>query len=135
MSNTFCALPFQHLCIGTEGTARMCCVTPDMVTEHGAPLSVTGNSMDEIWNSAYMRSARRAMLSGERVSACEVCYRSEAVTGQSYRTTTGLQPIAGRPVTQAEMKKFGRRTDFRVDAGPNFLKLEISNLCNLKCRM
>src|SRR5258705_8496452 len=127
MSDTFCALPFHHLCVGPEGTARMCCVTSDSVAEHGAPLSLNVNTVDEIWNSAYMRSVRHAMLAGERVSACEVCYRNEAATGQSYRTVTGLRPIAGRPVTQAEMKRFGARAGFRVDAAPTFLKLEIGN--------
>jgi len=72
-SKTFCALPFQHLCFGPEGTARVCCVTTDLVTEHGAPMSLNTHTMEEIWNSAYMRKIRRGMLKGERISACQVC--------------------------------------------------------------
>ena len=99
MSKTFCALPFQHLCIGPEGTARTCCVSHDLVSEHGAPMSLNVHTMDEIWNSAYMRNIRRGMLKGERISACEVCYESEAASGQSYRTHTGLEPISRQPAT------------------------------------
>jgi hypothetical protein len=33
MSDTFCASPFQHLCIGYEGKARICCITSDLVAE------------------------------------------------------------------------------------------------------
>jgi glutamate-1-semialdehyde 2,1-aminomutase len=135
MSKTFCALPFHHLCIGPEGTARICCVAHDLVSEHGAPMSLNLHTMDEIWNSAYMRNIRRGMLKGERISACEVCYESEAASGQSYRTHTGLEPIFGRPQTAAAVAKYGAAAGFRVDQRPGFIKLEISNLCNLKCRM
>jgi glutamate-1-semialdehyde 2,1-aminomutase len=136
MSNkTFCALPFQHLCIGPEGTARLCCVAHDFVSEHGAPMSLNLHTMDEIWNSAYMRNVRRGMLRGERISACEVCYDSEAASGQSYRTHTGLEPISGHKQTPDLMNKYGVVSGFRVDQRPGFIKLEISNLCNLKCRM
>lgn len=128
MSKTFCALPFQHLCVGPEGTARVCCVAHDMVSEHGAPMSLNLHTMDEIWNSAYMRNVRRGMLKGERVSACDVCYESEAASGQSYRTHTGLEPISGSRQTPASMSKYGAASGYRVEQRPRFIKLEISNL-------
>ncbi|HKV00038.1 MAG TPA: radical SAM protein [Vineibacter sp.] len=135
MSKTFCALPFQHLCVGPEGTARVCCVAHDLVSEHGAPMSLNLHTMDEIWNSAYMRNVRRGMLKGERISACEVCYESEAASGQSYRTHTGLEPIAGHKHSPASVSRYGAAAGYRVEQRPRFIKLEISNLCNLKCRM
>jgi hypothetical protein len=134
-SKLFCALPFQHLCFGPEGTARVCCVTTDLVTEHGAPMSLSTHSMDDIWNSAYMRSIRRGMLKGERISACDVCYESEVLTGRSYRTVVGAQPIEGLPASRAELDRYGAKSGFRVDRHPGYIKLEVSNLCNLKCRM
>jgi MoaA/NifB/PqqE/SkfB family radical SAM enzyme len=135
MTDKFCAFPFKHLVIGPEGTARVCCITNDKVTEHGAPMSLNSHSFDEIWNSAYMRNFRRGMLKGERISACEACYQSEAATGQSYRTTTGVEPIRNHPVARADVVQFGQSAGFKVDHRPDFIKLEIGNLCNLKCRM
>lgn len=132
---TFCSLPFQHFCVGSEGTARICCVTTDLVSEHGTPMSLLTSPMDDIWNSAYMRNIRRAMLNGERISACEVCYASEAASGQSYRTTTGAEPVDGLDTTPEALMAYGARTGYRVDEWPRFIKLEIGNLCNLKCRM
>lgn len=132
--DTFCALPFQHLCVGPEGTARVCCVAHELVSEHGAPMSLNVHSMDELWNSAYMRKVRRAMVKGERVPACEVCYESEAKSGQSYRTHTGVVPV-GRPVSIAALSRSSIASGYRMDERPGFIKLEISNLCNLKCRM
>jgi MoaA/NifB/PqqE/SkfB family radical SAM enzyme len=134
-SKTFCALPFQHLVFGTEGAARMCCMASGFVTEHGAPMSLNVHTLEEIWNSAYMRSVRRAMLKGERISACEACYQSEAVSGHSYRTLVGLQAVEGRQVVPAEIQQSALRQRFYVDEQPYFLKLEVGNLCNLKCRM
>src|SRR5262245_35104730 len=135
ISKTLCALPFQHLCFGPEGTARLCCVTTDLVTEHGAPMSLNTHTVEEIWNSAYMRNIRRGMLKGERISACQVCYDSEILTGRSYRTVVGSQPIEGQPANRTELDRYGSRSGYRVDRRPAYIKLEISNLCNLKCRM
>jgi glutamate-1-semialdehyde 2,1-aminomutase len=98
-------------------------------------MSLLTSPMDDIWNSAYMRNVRRAMLNGERISACEVCYESEAASGESYRTTTGAEPVEGLETTPEALMAYGTRTGFRVDQWPRFIKLEIGNLCNLKCRM
>src|ERR1700674_3013382 len=124
MSNTFCALPFQHLAFGAGGRAQMCCMANGLITEHGAPMSLGTHSMDEIWNSAYMRNVRRAMLKGERISACQVCYNSEAVSGQSYRTLVGLEPIPGERPTQTDVKKL-LGPGYKVDKHPSFLKLQL----------
>lgn len=134
-SDTFCTLPFRHVCLGPEGTARVCCVTNELVAEYGAPMSLNVNSLDEIWNSTYMRSIRRGMLNGERISACQVCYDSESATGQSYRTTTGLLGTDNQPAAAFDVQSYGSKSRFYVNTRPDFIKLEVSNLCNLKCRM
>jgi hypothetical protein len=134
-ANSFCALPFTHMCLGVEGTARICCVTEEMVSEYGAPMSLTTHTMEEIWNSAYMRTIRRKMLNNEFVSACSICYESEAASGHSYRTMVGSQPIEGHPVVRSDFQQYGPSAAFIVDERPEFIKLEIGNLCNLKCRM
>jgi MoaA/NifB/PqqE/SkfB family radical SAM enzyme len=98
-------------------------------------MSLHLSPMKDIWNSAYMRNVRRAMLNGERLSACEVCYESEAASGQSYRTFAGLEPLEGVAVTPEQLTMYGARSGYRVDQWPQSIKLEIGNLCNLKCRM
>lgn len=112
----------------------MCCMANGLITEHGAPMSLSTHSMDEIWNSAYMRNVRRGMLKGERLSACKACYESEAVSGHSYRTLAGLTPIPGKISTKADVRKL-LGAGYRAQTRPAFLKLELGNLCNLKCRM
>lgn len=111
----------------------MCCMSNEAVTEHGAPMSLSVHTLDEIWNSAYMRNIRRGMLKGERISACDVCYQSEAASGHSYRTLVGLRPF-GSPIDQSEVVE-NLRPGYRVNKHPDFFKLELGNLCNIKCRM
>lgn len=135
MSKTFCALPWQHLCFGSEGTARLCCITDDVITEHGAPMSLYAHSATQMWNSTYMRDVRQKMLRGEPLAQCEKCYASEAASGQSYRTSTGLQPLAYERLDVEAVKESGRSNGYRAMQGPSFIKLELGNLCNLKCRM
>jgi hypothetical protein len=98
-------------------------------------MSLTTHTVEQIWNSAYMRNFRRAMLRGERIDACQSCYDNEAASGSSYRTMVGLDPLGDGPLSRNDMAKYGQSSGFRVEQRPGFVKLEISNLCNLKCRM
>jgi hypothetical protein len=133
-SKTFCALPFQHLCIGTEGTARICCMAHGNITQNSVPMSLYRNTVDEIWNSNYMQNIRRAMAEGRPLTQCEACYANESATGQSYRTLTGLKPLDRQPLDQQSARNAGEPRVYRREM-PGFLKLELGNLCNLKCRM
>lgn len=134
-SKVFCAMPFQHMCIGIEGTARICCMVPNMVSENGAPMSLYANTVEEVWNSDYMREVRRKVLADEPLSECQVCYDNEEATGTSYRTNAGLQPLIGTPVDMEALHRDAIANDYRVETKPQFVKLELGNLCNLKCRM
>jgi molybdenum cofactor biosynthesis enzyme MoaA len=130
-ADTFCVLPFQHICVGTEGTARLCCVTAATVSDDGIPMSLYTKSFPEIWNSPYMREVRRKMLNGEQLWECEVCYKQEAATSTSHRTWANSQSLSDRPVEPALL----HTADYYVKEMPSYIKLELGNLCNLKCRM
>jgi MoaA/NifB/PqqE/SkfB family radical SAM enzyme len=131
----FCGLPFEHLCITTEGTSKICCVSQEYVTEDGVPLTLYRNELDEIWNSRHMRSVRRAMAEGQPLKECEVCYANERATGESYRTSVGILPLGGRMLDAGAVRETDESNDYRVSTSPSFIKLELGNLCNLKCRM
>ncbi|WP_119270169.1 SPASM domain-containing protein [Taklimakanibacter deserti] len=132
MADKFCILPWKHLTVGTEGAYKLCCMAHKVMTEGGAPMSVYHHSLEEAWNSDYMRDVRRAMLAGEAVPDCQGCYKNEAASGQSYRTTVAAS-MMDRPVE--EVRKETVANEFRVDEQPNFFKLELGSLCNLECRM
>jgi hypothetical protein len=129
--DTFCAMPFRHLCIGTEGTARICCMTGGRVSDDSMPVSLYTKSFEEIWNSDYMREVRRKMLNGERLSECETCYKQEAATSTSYRKYVNSLALSDKPLEPALI----RSANYYVEERPSYMKLELGNLCNLKCRM
>lgn len=132
MTDKFCIMPWKHLTVGTEGSYKLCCVARNAMTEGGAPMSVYHHSLEHAWNSQYMRDIRRAMLSGKAVPDCEACYKNEASSGQSYRTTVAAS-MMNQPIEQVRAEAIAN--DYRVHADPKFLKLELGNLCNLQCRM
>lgn len=132
MTDKFCILPWKHLTVGTEGAYKLCCVANKGMTNGEAPMSVYHHTLEQAWNSQYMRDVRRAMLDGKAVTDCQSCYENEASSGQSYRTTVAAS-MMDRPIEQVRSQTIAN--DYRVDVDPKFLKLELGNLCNLKCRM
>lgn len=134
-SKVFCTMPFHHTCIGNEGTARICCMALGDVMENGKPMSLYTKSADEIWNSDYMREVRRKILADEPLAECRQCYEHEAATSTSYRKTTGIEPLLDQSMDIEAIRRDAIANDYRVKHMPDFIKLELGNLCNLRCRM
>ena len=86
INKTFCILPWRHLEVIPVGTAKICCVAEQPISENGKPMSLYEHTVDDIWNSEHLRNVRRAMLNGEPVKDCTYCYRAEALQGSSMRT-------------------------------------------------
>src|SRR5262245_53767185 len=84
-SKFFCVLPWLHLALFPEGSAKLCCVAGSCVSSGGDPLSLQTDTLEEIWNSEYLRSVRRDMLAGRPVAHCSVCYTAEKTGASSHR--------------------------------------------------
>ena len=95
-SPTFCALPWLHLSSRPDGKMRTCCTSnassvqdPNsnikigggevgvVRTEAGLPANFNTTSLEEAWNSAYMKNVRTTMLRGEKPASCLKCYKEE----------------------------------------------------------
>src|SRR5579862_6823920 len=57
--DTFCVLAWNHLQIAPNGTVKMCCIAGEDLQEKGRTMSLYTDTYEEIWNSGYMRDARR----------------------------------------------------------------------------
>ena len=79
-SETFCILPWTHIATWTDGSALLCCVA-----QNSHKLNFNKDSVDTIWNSEHFKDARVKMLKGEKVSACDHCYKEEAAGIRSHR--------------------------------------------------
>jgi hypothetical protein len=134
--DTFCILAFNHLQLAPNRTAKMCCIANgDICDEGGEPMTLYRNGYDEIWNSRYMREARRGMAEGEKISACTRCYHEERTVGTSRRMQMNEAWLSNGDQTKRKILAEAGPNKWQVEARPTFLQLNLGNLCNLACRM
>jgi MoaA/NifB/PqqE/SkfB family radical SAM enzyme len=134
-ADTFCVLAWNHLQIAPNGTIKMCCIASEDVHENNRPMSLYTDSYENIWNSPYMRRARRFMAEGKRLPACARCFQEEKSVGQSRRTGQNAMWLSAGGESRERMIKEARGDDWKVANRPTFLQLNMGNLCNLACRM
>jgi MoaA/NifB/PqqE/SkfB family radical SAM enzyme len=139
LSDTFCVLPWTHLIVRGDGGAQTCNWSSDRIGNDGVQMNVRSSSLESIWNSRHMRDIRRAMVAGRRVSACQACYETEELGGQSMRQQM-LQRWQNGFLNEERasvdaLKAEAARLDFNVARRPRFVQLDVGNLCNLRCRM
>ena len=82
MKNTICALPWTHLNIIPRGKVYPCCITTDF---NGYAGDLNTQTIEEVWNSDYMKQVRVKMMNGEEPSMCSRCFESERSSGTSTR--------------------------------------------------
>lgn len=116
--SNFCALPFGHTAIKTNGDFSVCCI-------HQTPASKRVNINDdrfEKWNNSdYLQEVRTSFRNNEQHSGCSVCWHKEKTTGVSLRT---------RVQREYEILGVDDQTEFPID-----IEVQVGNLCNLKCLM
>ena len=127
--------PFFHLTLEPDGHAKLCCRAKGVVTSQSRALSLHRETFDQIWNSDAMGEARRGLLAGDVIPACESCYRTEAEGGRSLRQSalSGLPPGQEAAMLAAARAMVGQGD--KPVRPPATLQLLLGNLCNLKCRM
>ena len=108
------------------------------MTSEGRDLSLQQDTLGQIWNSDYLRSVRRRMLSGLGVDDCYKCYATEAGGQTSLRQVMNAS-FASRLEADGDEGLF-KTTEDCLDSGgnmpfPSALHLWLGNHCNLKCRM
>ena len=130
LPETGCVLPWLHAATLTDGSVQLCCVSGG-----GSGVNLNEQTLADYWNSPYVRDARRRMLAGKRVAACEGCYLEEAHGRRSHRIVEN----------EVWLKRWGAdaisdliaRTaaDGTLDAPIQYVDLRLGNTCNMRCVM
>jgi MoaA/NifB/PqqE/SkfB family radical SAM enzyme len=125
MADTFCAYPWNHNYIHTNGKVRLCCTTiQDIPSNNQYTVFDAGkHSIEDYWNSDRMREIRRTLMAGEKVKDCARCYEQESQGIKSLRDPD--------------------RADFIKNTAPDgtyhpqakTMQIQMGNICNLKCKM
>ena len=79
----FCAAPWTHTYVSPQGERRLCCASREeasfqkqYIDSGTAEGKFEPVSLEEHWNSDYMKDIRKRMLNGEKLSQCCLLYTS-----------------------------------------------------------
>lgn len=114
----------------TDGSALLCCVAKNS-EQH----NLNDQTVKEIWNSEHWKDARKKMLAGEKVSACDHCYKEEAAGIRSHRINENV--LWTRELGKEKIDSLIEATqeDGTLDEDLVTLDLRLGNTCNLQCVM
>jgi hypothetical protein len=132
MSKTLCPLPWNHLGIQQNGDLRQCCqmIYPPFgkFLDDEVAMKFDPATVDAARNHASLQQLRREMMAGQRPTACDLCWKEEAIGITSKRQSM---------LEQYDMASLVAMTDPEgvITSVPlAYLDLRLGNLCNLKCR-
>ena len=138
-NKTFCMAPWTHTYLSPQMERRLCCSSRESSenfkqyidtidpTGHNDKINLT--TLDEHWNSEYMKSVRLKLLSGEEIPQCAVC-NDKLLNEQVYR----------QHFNHLYKDKFSQAYESTNETGETTMKPEsfdyrFTNLCNFSCRM
>jgi MoaA/NifB/PqqE/SkfB family radical SAM enzyme len=124
INKSMCPLAWIGVAVDPDGTVRPCCL---FGTEN-LPEDFNIHHPD-ILNHKFMKNVREQMVAGKPVSNCSKCYHDEKVKNFSLRL------VILNEVNQLYQSLYS--TNFQIPKEPvtTYLDLDMSNTCNLKCRM
>ena len=136
-SPTFCVYPWIEQVVQSTGELSFCCVAHDggkLRKDSGEFFMAAEDKLADAWNSTAMQDIREAMLNGDKVSACKLCYFQESIGKKSYREMHNeeWQLKAGPEIAQRIEES--KKNNFKIAGPALYLDLRLGNLCNLKCR-
>lgn len=125
-SKVFCMFPWTHLNATPKGDIYPCCSN-----DYTMPMGNTADmTLEEAFNTDYMKQLRLNMLAGKPSKICTFCYNHEQASPHSFRT-----------YSLDHFKKYFddamsmTHTDGTVDQFKmRYFDIRFSNICNFKCR-
>lgn len=117
----FCYYPFFQVLLSADGKYMPCSHHDNFITENGKEITTAKHSIEDAWNSEYMRTLRSNFKNNIRSKGCNQCWKEQAL---------GLKPMRydsygyNIPETQVENP-----------ISPMRVEINASNVCNLRCRI
>lgn len=134
----FCTAPWTHTYVSPQGERRLCCASREEASFQKQYIDAgedndskfNPNTLDEHWNSEYMKNIRKDILAGKKIPQCDVC-NNQVLNLHTYKQyfTETLFPHKIQDIID-NTDETGHTT-----LQPVSYDYRISNLCNFKCRM
>jgi hypothetical protein len=138
-NKTFCIAPWTHTFISPQSERRLCCASREKSMWTRQYLDLESNNgeneynpktLEEHWNSDYMKDIRKRLMSGEEIEQCQVC-NHKLLNVDTYRDYFN-KTLFPHKINEAFEKT---SDDGYTEMKPISFDYRISNLCNFKCRM
>ncbi len=138
-NKTFCMAPWTHTYLSPQSERRLCCASREKASwtnQYIDSEKADKNSdykpitLDEHWNSDYMKGIRKSLMAGEEISQCQVC-NHKLLNIYTYRDYFTKNLFVDK-INEAFEKT---NDDGYTEMKPISFDYRISNLCNFKCRM
>ena len=140
-NKTFCMAPWTHTYLSPQMERRLCCSSREESTNFKQYIDTIPTdpnakkddlkmrTLEQHWNSDYMKDVRKRLMAGEEIPQCEVCnYKLLSVA--TYRTH--FNTLYQSQIDEAFEKT---RDDGHTDMKVTSWDYRFNNLCNFKCRM
>ena len=81
-NKTFCMAPWSHTYLSPQSERRMCCASrekAEWATQYldsdkaDKDSSYNPGTLEDHWNSEYMKGIRRDLMAGKEIPQCQVC--------------------------------------------------------------
>jgi molybdenum cofactor biosynthesis enzyme MoaA len=112
----YCALPFAHVNVRTNGFYQICCYH-----DHDHGINISQHDHRQWRNSQYVNEVQQAFKQDQRHPGCKACWRREDQGHSSMRERT-----------HKEYQILGHK---EFDTSIVNVEIQVGNLCNLKCIM
>ena len=136
-NDTFCMAPWVHTFISPQLERRICCASLEKSTNFKQYIDSSGPdnkelkmfSLEEHWNSDYMKNIRVKLMEGKEIPQCATC-NHKLLGAQVYRQHFNR-------MYRGQIDEAYERTD---EAGATTMEVSsfdyrFSNLCSFTCRM
>lgn len=143
-SKSFCPLPWIHLATRPNGDVRLCCTAnasgadkedekeAGLIKHNGLRMNLQDHSVEEIWNSDYMKSVRLQMLNNEIPTGCKKCFEEESKGITSKRQ---WETVVWKERLDLDSVVSKTAEDGSLPVEIPYFDLRLGNMCQLKCVM
>ncbi len=143
-SKTFCPLPWIHIATRPNGDVRLCCTAnasgagivddkeAGLVKDNGVAMNLRNHSVDQVWNSDFMKNTRLQMLRDEIPDSCKKCFNEESlgiVSKRQWETQVWNERIDIESIVDSTA------ADGSLPVNIPYFDLRLGNMCQLKCVM
>lgn len=143
-SKTFCPLPWIHLATRPNGDVRMCCTAnasgageiddkrAGLVKQDGVEMNLRSHTIEEVWNSKFMKDTRLDMLNNKIPDSCKKCFIEESngiISKRQWETEVWSNRIDIDSVVK------NTSADGSLPVSIPYFDLRLGNTCQLKCIM